>query len=90
MLRRVKLTGLDRTDEMRPEWFAIPSEYCASSLIQREELPPIPLDRMWPDDRLWMPLLLSRRQFIGRVDLKKLTPTSKEQEMVKWWFGTIE
>ena len=26
----------------------------------------IPYDRMWPDDRIWLPLLLERRPFLGR------------------------
>ena len=73
---------------MRPEWFSLPSEYCTNSSAL-EEFPPIPFDRMWADDRLWMPLMLSRTRFIGRVDLKRLTPSAKEDVIVKWWFGTI-
>ena len=39
------------TEEMRPRWFA-----------ETE----IPYDRMWLDDRLWMPLLLQGKLFQGR------------------------
>ncbi|KAF8512056.1 NUDIX hydrolase domain-like protein [Gautieria morchelliformis] len=79
------------SDEMRPEWFSLPSEYCAgSSGVHPGELPPIPFDRMWPDDRLWMPLLFSRKPFMGRVDFRKLTGPAEKTEMVKWWFGTVE
>jgi 8-oxo-dGTP diphosphatase / 2-hydroxy-dATP diphosphatase len=76
---------------MRPQWFSLPAEYrtCPDSLPE-PELQPIPFDQMWPDDRFWMPLMLSGKRFIGRVDLKKLTATAKESEMVKWWFGTLE
>ncbi|KAF8588165.1 hypothetical protein K439DRAFT_686380 [Ramaria rubella] len=77
-------------DEMRPEWFSLPSEYCSISLASDVTLPPIPFDQMWPDDRLWIPLMLSRRKFIGRVDFKKLSSEAGEGEMVKWWFGIVE
>lgn len=39
------------TDEADPLWTPI-SE--------------IPYDRMWPDDRIWLPLLLADRPFLGR------------------------
>lgn len=40
------------TEEMRPQWF---------------KLADIPYDQMWPDDELWMPLLLAGKRFKGRV-----------------------
>jgi len=40
------------TEEMRPQWFSEAD---------------IPYDAMWPDDRLWMPLLLSGKLFKGKV-----------------------
>ncbi len=42
---------LIETDEARPEWF--PLEH-------------IPYDRMWADDRYWMPLMLEGKTFTGR------------------------
>lgn len=39
------------TDEAIPLWTAIDA---------------IPYDRMWSDDRLWLPLLLDRKRFHGR------------------------
>jgi 8-oxo-dGTP diphosphatase len=39
------------TDEATPMWTPIDQ---------------IPYDRMWADDRLWMPHLLDRRPFVGR------------------------
>ena len=38
-------------EEMRPRWFNIDE---------------IPYDEMWPDDRHWLPLLLSDKKFRGR------------------------
>ncbi|XP_019722013.1 oxidized purine nucleoside triphosphate hydrolase [Hippocampus comes] len=38
------------TEEMRPQWF------------DRDK---IPFDQMWPDDKLWFPLLLQKRKFAG-------------------------
>lgn len=41
----------EETDEADPLWTAIDE---------------IPYDRMWPDDRIWLPLLLEERPFLGR------------------------
>ena len=38
------------TEEAIPRWYSIES---------------IPLDRMWPDDRYWLPLVLEDRRFRG-------------------------
>lgn len=38
------------TAEMRPQWFNISK---------------IPFEKMWPDDRFWMPLLLAGKKFRG-------------------------
>lgn len=39
------------SEEMAPRWF-----------LHAE----IPFNRMWPDDRFWMPMLLTRKKFVGR------------------------
>ena len=39
------------TEEARPEWFAISD---------------IPYENMWPDDSIWMPLMLHGKRFRGR------------------------
>lgn len=41
---------LHETEEMRPQWFAEAD---------------IPYDQMWPDDKLWLPLLLADKSFRG-------------------------
>lgn len=43
------------TEEMRPQWFAEAD---------------IPYDTMWPDDELWMPLLLASKLFKGSVTVE--------------------
>ena len=40
------------SEEMRPRWFAESK---------------IPYDQMWPDDKLWLPLLLAGKRFRGKV-----------------------
>ncbi len=44
------------SDEMKPEWFDV-----------RE----IPYDKMWPDDRYWLPLLLEETHFTGKIIFNK-------------------
>ena len=39
------------TDEAEPEWFPAAD---------------FPFDRMWSDDRIWVPWMLRRRRFLGR------------------------
>ncbi|KZT12768.1 uncharacterized protein LAESUDRAFT_689577 [Laetiporus sulphureus 93-53] len=60
--------------EMRPQWFAISS-------AKEQGLDPIPFDKMWEDDRLWMRLLLGGCHFVGRVDF------GPDAHLQKWWFG---
>ena len=43
------------TEEMIPQWFDMDS---------------IPYDQMWEDDRLWYPLLLQGKHFIGDFDFQ--------------------
>lgn len=47
--------GIEReTDEAAPKWF---------------RLDKIPYDDMWPDDRIWMPLMLQGKKFVGTFHL---------------------
>lgn len=41
---------LQESDEMRPEWFALDN---------------IPFEKMFPDDKLWLPILLEGKNFEG-------------------------
>lgn len=43
------------TEEMRPQWFLTGE---------------IPYDKMWPDDRYWLPLLLAGKNFRGEFYFK--------------------
>jgi 8-oxo-dGTP pyrophosphatase MutT (NUDIX family) len=52
-----KFSGLlAESEEAAPQWFSL-----------RE----IPFDRMWPDDRIWMPVLLNKKRFSGRFYFDK-------------------
>ena len=86
---------------MHPQWFAIPQEYLKSdtpsqvippdaSTAESLSLPEIPLNQMWPDDELWMPLLLKGQYFVGRVDfgIKNSDAQHGSWTMERWWFGT--
>lgn len=53
---------------MRPEWFAYPSLSLPSTPLASELFPCFPYEAMWKDDPLWMPLLLTSKYFIARVD----------------------
>ena len=43
------------TEEMRPRWFDIEK---------------LPYNKMWPDDRYWMPIFLRGEKFKGRIYFK--------------------
>lgn len=49
------------TEEMRPEWFHKQN---------------IPYANMWPDDVIWMPLLLADKRFAGDVSVSHTTVLS--------------
>jgi hypothetical protein len=97
----------DRTEEMKPSWFDIPpveSDFQAMAEEQSRDEPgnnleetkvtAIPFHKMWKDDMLWMPFLLSKQQFIGRVDLVDPAIDNNAAQaplhpLVKWWFATL-
>jgi len=68
------------TEEMRPQWFRIQDDS-----ETHLDLPPIPYDKMWQSDHLWLPLLLEKRHFVARTDFIR---QSKADVLQKWWFGT--
>lgn len=92
---------------MKPQWFEIPSlsanfidltealEKTESGGLETSHLK-VPLHRMWKDDILWYPLLLSKRRFVGRVDLVEASTTNAPDSgsplfpLVKWWIATLD
>ena len=46
------------TEEATPKWFPVKK---------------IPYDEMWPDDRIWMPLVLEKKRFRGKFYFEKNT-----------------
>lgn len=95
-----------RSDEMKPKWFEMPSHSSnfldlANEMAKNERgesetsLSVVPLHRMWVDDHLWFPLLLSKRHFAGRVDLVNSADTPDALDtslypLVKWWFAALD
>ncbi|EPS94913.1 hypothetical protein FOMPIDRAFT_149691 [Fomitopsis schrenkii] len=81
--------NVTESEEMRPEWFAIPdSEERHKEVIQTpKQVDPttglrfIPYDQMWEDDKLWLPAFLSGHDFVGRADF------DSQGHMQKWWFA---
>ncbi|RDB30567.1 7,8-dihydro-8-oxoguanine triphosphatase [Hypsizygus marmoreus] len=70
------------TDEMRPQWFSIPSS--SSKDIVLDETCDIPFAQMWDTDPLWIPLLLSKKIFVGRADFSLEGDVFSPR---KWWIG---
>ena len=76
---------------MRPEWFSLGEGddlLCPSS--HHSIHPPIPLQKMWEDDRFWLPLLLDNKVFAGRVDFTGCESDGSGGSMMKYWFGIRE
>lgn len=63
-----------RTEEMRPQWFRISGE-------RNLETPPIPYEKLWESDYLWLPLLLQKRNFIARTDYTR----DGDREVLQKW-----
>ncbi|KAG6854429.1 hypothetical protein C0991_006973 [Blastosporella zonata] len=74
---------ISETDEMRPEWFSLPSSDSKDSGVTGA--PPIPFEQMWDTDVYWMPLLISKTKFAGRVDFRR---DGDVYTLHKWWYGT--
>lgn len=76
---------------MKPEWFSVlpPPPINlenVGSVVGNTDLPPIPFSQMWETDHVWLPLLISKRNFIGRADF---TQSGAELKAYKWWYGVI-
>lgn len=57
LFKATELSGeLKESEEMKPEWFNIDN---------------LPLDKMWADDKYWMPLFLANKKFTGKFIFDK-------------------
>ncbi|KAF8804639.1 hypothetical protein BYT27DRAFT_7225274 [Phlegmacium glaucopus] len=74
------------SDEMKPEWFSLSPPNDGSVVVAAGNLPPIPFSQMWETDHVWLPLLISKRKFIGRADFIQ---SGAELKPYKWWYGVI-
>ena len=75
----------DRSDEMRPQCFA--SGTAASQPMLEEDLPAIPYEQMHQEAKIWIPLVLSGKHVIGRVDFVPNSSIERKYDMRRWWFG---
>jgi 8-oxo-dGTP diphosphatase / 2-hydroxy-dATP diphosphatase len=72
---------------MKPEWFSLsPPDLENNSVAGKINLPPIPYSQMWETYDIWLPLLISKRKFIGRVDFIQ---SGAELKPHKWWYSAI-
>ena len=67
---------------MRPEWFSTTPSHDAD--LSSREYPSIPFSKMWETDHVWLPLLVSNKNFVGRADFTK---TGDVYTPYKWWYG---
>ena len=82
----VQILRTPRSEEMRPEWFSLPS----SSVLEAVEgntptqYHSIPFSQMWETDYIWLPLVIRKQKFVGRADFRmsgdRLVP-------YKWWYA---
>ncbi|KAG5638001.1 hypothetical protein H0H81_002269 [Sphagnurus paluster] len=82
--RAEEYTGtVAETDEMRPEWFHLPSNTSSGPA----DWSSIPFDQMWDTDRYWLPYLVSKTKFAGRADFRQ---EGDVWTLHKWWFGVTD
>ncbi len=55
------------TEEAEPQWFGLDA---------------IPYNHMWPDDRIWMPLMLAGKKFMGKFYFDEKGEEMKEHEII--------
>lgn len=66
-----------RSEEMKPQWFRLDNN-------ANLDLAPIPYDKLWESDHIWLPLLLGKRHFVARTDYAR---EGEKDVLQKWWFG---
>ena len=78
------LTSSSRTDEMRPEWFSLPTSSVLEAVEGNTPHGSIPYSQMWETDEIWLPLLIQKQKFVGRADFKK---SGDKLVPYKWWYA---
>ncbi|KAF5405562.1 7 8-dihydro-8-oxoguanine triphosphatase [Paragonimus heterotremus] len=61
------------TEEMHPSWFPIGSLAKVDGKISGLDVSKVPYDHMWPDDRLWLPQVLTGNHLLGWLHLTRMT-----------------
>ncbi|KDR68382.1 hypothetical protein GALMADRAFT_78730 [Galerina marginata CBS 339.88] len=78
---------ITESDEMRPEWFSVPSSSVPDSVVMEGKALPIPFSEMWETDSVWLPLLIAKKKFVGRADFTK---TGEAFGLYRWWYAVSE
>ena len=69
LFKATQFTGEPKeSDEMQPQWFDIDT---------------IPFDKMWSDDKYWMPLLLSDKKFTGTFLFDRPSDATYQAKILK-------
>lgn len=69
---------------MRPEWFS--TLLATDDSVDENGCRRIPFAQMWETDTAWLPLLLSKKKFIGRADFTKVGEAFIPN---RWWYGVV-
>lgn len=57
------------SEEMKPKWFHADK---------------IPFEKMWPDDKFWMPFLLSGKKFKGKFLFDRPSDPEYQSKIIEW------
>ncbi|KZV76585.1 hypothetical protein PENSPDRAFT_679940 [Peniophora sp. CONT] len=75
------------SDEMIPQWFATTDLTAGITPTGDDALPAIPYEQMYQETKIWVPLILSGKHIVGRIDFVPNASVERKYDMRRWWFG---